>query len=49
MSDGDFEILWAERAITRVVLRYARAVDACDFEALRECFQVFVGHTAFAL
>jgi hypothetical protein len=38
VSDADFEILWAERAITRVVLRYARAVDACDFETLRTCF-----------
>ena len=28
----------AERAITRVVQRYARAVDARDFEAVRACF-----------
>lgn len=28
----------AERAITRVIQRYARAVDARDFEAVRACF-----------
>ncbi|MEM9174074.1 MAG: nuclear transport factor 2 family protein [Myxococcota bacterium] len=31
-------ILWAERAITRVIQRYARAVDARDFDAVRACF-----------
>ena len=34
----DLEILQAERAITRVILAYARAVDGLDFERLRDCF-----------
>ena len=38
MSESQLAVLWAERAITRVVLAYARAVDACDFEAIRGCF-----------
>ena len=36
--DEEVEILWAERAITRVIQRYARAVDARDFDAVRGCF-----------
>lgn len=28
----------AERAITRVIQRYARAIDARDFETVRSCF-----------
>ena len=38
MRDSQLAVLWAERAIGRVVLAYARAVDTCDFEALRDCF-----------
>ena len=38
MSDPELAVVWAERAISRVVLRYARAVDTCDFGALRDCF-----------
>ena len=38
MDTTDLETLRAERAITRVVLTYARAVDALDFERLRGCF-----------
>ena len=34
----DFEILMAERAIKRVILSYARAVDRYDFDALAECY-----------
>ena len=35
---NDLEMLLAERAITRVMLAYARAVDTLDFERLRDCF-----------
>lgn len=38
MDTTDLETLRAERAITRIVLTYARAVDALDFERLRDCF-----------
>lgn len=39
MSGGDeLALLLAERAITRVIQRYARAVDARDFERVRACF-----------
>ncbi len=38
MNPTDVEILMAERAITRIVLAYARAVDGLDFERLRACF-----------
>ncbi len=38
MSEIDLETLSAERAITRVCLGYARAVDTLDFERLRRCF-----------
>ncbi len=38
MGADDLEILQAERAITRVILTYARAVDGLDFERLRDCF-----------
>ena len=37
MSD-EVEVLWAERAITRVLLQYARGVDALDFDLVRACF-----------
>ena len=36
--EEELEIWRAERAITRVLLRYARAVDARDFGAVRACF-----------
>lgn len=38
MAADQVEILWAERAIGRIVLAYARAVDRLDFAALRELF-----------
>lgn len=38
MEAFDLETLQAERAITRVILAYARAVDGLDFERLRDCF-----------
>lgn len=38
MDTTDLETLKAERAITRIILAYARAVDALDFERLRACF-----------
>lgn len=40
MSDAarDLELLLAERAIARVILGYARAVDRYDFDALRDCY-----------
>lgn len=38
MDTDELETLRAERAITRVMLAYARAVDALDFERLRDCF-----------
>jgi SnoaL-like domain len=38
MEAQDFETLRAERAITRIILTYARAVDGLDFERLRDCF-----------
>ena len=38
MNETELEILLAERAITRVVLAYARAVDTLDYARLRECF-----------
>jgi hypothetical protein len=34
----ELDSLRAERAIARVILCYARAVDALDFERLRNCF-----------
>ena len=37
-ADDELAVLLAERAITRVIQRYARAVDARDFEAVRACF-----------
>ncbi|MEZ4333126.1 MAG: nuclear transport factor 2 family protein [Myxococcota bacterium] len=38
MADDELEILRAERAITRVILDYARGVDALDLERIRGCF-----------
>jgi hypothetical protein len=38
MDANEIEVLTAERAITRVILSYARAVDALDFPRLRSCF-----------
>lgn len=38
MTNDRVEIMWAERAIGRVVLAYARAVDALDLAKLRDCF-----------
>ncbi len=38
MESEELETLRAERAITRIILAYARAVDGLDFERLRECF-----------
>ena len=38
MEAAVLETLMAERQITRVILRYARAVDGLDFDALRSCF-----------
>ncbi|MCH2172017.1 nuclear transport factor 2 family protein [Myxococcota bacterium] len=38
MESEQLSILLAEREITRVVLRYARAVDTLDFDQVRECF-----------
>lgn len=37
-ADDELAELLAERAITRVIQRYARAVDARDFAAVRACF-----------
>lgn len=37
MSDA-LEILLAERAISRVILSYSRAVDRYDFDALADCY-----------
>ncbi len=34
----DLDLLMAERAITRVIMGYSRAVDRYDFDALRECY-----------
>lgn len=34
----DVELLLAERAITRVIYAYARAVDRYDFDALADCY-----------
>jgi ketosteroid isomerase-like protein len=34
----ELDLLLAERAITRVILAYSRAVDRYDFEALRDCY-----------
>jgi hypothetical protein len=34
----ELETLRAERAIHRVMLAYARGVDTCDFERVRDCF-----------
>ena len=38
MATLELTTLLAEREITRVILRYARAVDGLDFERLRSCF-----------
>ncbi len=38
MDAEELETLRAERAITRTILSYARAVDGLDFERLRDCF-----------
>lgn len=38
MHPTDLEILLTERAIERVILAYARAVDGLDFARLRDCF-----------
>lgn len=38
MDTEELESLRAERAITRIILSYARAVDGLDFERLRDCF-----------
>ncbi len=38
METEELETLRAERATTRVILSYARAVDGLDFERLRACF-----------
>lgn len=40
MSDParDLDLLLAERAISRVILSYSRAVDRYDFDALAECY-----------
>ncbi len=37
-SSRDLELLMAERAITRVILEYSRAVDRYDFDALADCY-----------
>jgi hypothetical protein len=37
MSD-QLEVLLAEREITRVILQYARGIDALDFALVRDCF-----------
>lgn len=34
----DLDLLMAERAITRVILAYSRAVDRYDFDALADCY-----------
>lgn len=34
----DLDTLLAEREITRVILRYARGIDAKDFDLVRGCF-----------
>ena len=34
----ELETLLAEREITRVILQYARGVDALDFDLVRDCF-----------
>ncbi len=34
----DLEMLLAERAISRVILAYSRAVDRYDFDALADCY-----------
>lgn len=36
--DEELEILRAERAISRVILTYARGVDHLDFALVRSCF-----------
>lgn len=36
--EDELAVWGAERAITRVIQRYARSVDARDFEAVRACF-----------
>lgn len=38
MDSEELEALRAERAITRIILAYGRAVDGLDFERLRDCF-----------
>jgi hypothetical protein len=38
VNGTDLETWRAERAITRIILLYARAVDTLDFERLRDCF-----------
>ena len=37
-KDRELSLLRAERAIGRVILRYARAVDTRDFDRVRDCF-----------
>lgn len=37
-AEDELAVLLAERAITRVIQRYARAVDARDFDSVRACF-----------
>jgi hypothetical protein len=37
-SSTDLELLMAERAITRVILAYSRAVDRYDFDAQLDCY-----------
>lgn len=37
-ASRDLELLMAERAISRVILTYSRAVDRCDFDALADCY-----------
>lgn len=36
--DRGLDMLLAERAITRVILAYSRAVDRYDFDALSDCY-----------
>lgn len=37
-ESADLELLLAERAISRVILAYSRAVDRYDFDALADCY-----------
>lgn len=37
-SDEDIQALLDERAIRAILMRYCRAVDRCDQEAIAACF-----------